>query len=597
MVVTCFNYGRYLKEAIESVLQQTWKDFELIVIDGGSTDESREVIEKYSKDPRVRTLLQTVRSSAGENRSAGVRLARGKYCVFLDADDFFDETYLEKAVFLMETSGAVLVSPWLMHFEEDGEERRTTGIWKAAGLQIPEIFGSNQCSPSAMFRLEFLSKHAIEYPADLELEDWEFWCRLASNGATFVALKEPLVWHRRHSESLTNTLLADYDKHLSVITSRWKGLLEDVELIDRLICAQHRPRKIENKFVNLSRAWVGGKASVAVLLTAGDYEEVLEELPFVLQSQGIDLSVDQIILIDLFSPLEPTETLYKSCSWISGRFVFPAYADQQREDLYTYLLESRGLRAVAASQSGVAAAFVEEVRRRDQKVTFIQLPRRVKSCSSLELNRRINSVMGNNPGQLFTVAPQGVLIAEGHARYCWEKLEPVFKSLLPGKSVLDLGSGPGFYSVQAKKLGASRVFANETWPERLRLSMEIFDFLGLDVTPFREDLMPLSGIPLCSTLRHSFDYTLCLNFLSTILDARDRPPMDIGLFVESLAFYSKLGAIILSDSIPVSYRGKIDFWEEFETALSYHFTWVNSLDDTLWSRKFKIYIALEPRGT
>ena len=92
--LTNHNYGRYIAQAIDSVLAQTLQDFELIVIDDGSTDDSRNVIERYASHPRIVTVFQENKGLNVTNNIA-LRAARGDYIMRLDADDWLDPHALQ----------------------------------------------------------------------------------------------------------------------------------------------------------------------------------------------------------------------------------------------------------------------------------------------------------------------------------------------------------------------------------------------------------------------------------------------------------------------------------------------------------------------
>jgi len=89
IVIPVYNAGEYLKNCLESILNQTLKYFELIAVDDGSTDDSLKILEKYALcDKRIK-LLKQMHLGAGEARNKGLKSASGKYVMFLDADDFF----------------------------------------------------------------------------------------------------------------------------------------------------------------------------------------------------------------------------------------------------------------------------------------------------------------------------------------------------------------------------------------------------------------------------------------------------------------------------------------------------------------------------
>ena len=109
--ITNFNYGSYIKDAIESVLNQSFKDIELIIIDDGSSDNSKEIIERYMQLNYVRVIFQKNKGLNITNNIA-MRLARGKYIIRLDADDYFRKDAIQKMCQKLESDSKLgLVFP------------------------------------------------------------------------------------------------------------------------------------------------------------------------------------------------------------------------------------------------------------------------------------------------------------------------------------------------------------------------------------------------------------------------------------------------------------------------------------------------------
>src|SRR5262245_46110377 len=119
VIIPCYNLGRYLDEAVESVQKQTFQDFEILVVDDGSTDpDTRSLLEEYER-PR----LQLVRS---ENRglpcarNLGLAHTTGDYVCMLDADDLLEPTCLEKSVAVLDQDPSIaFVSHWLRAFGDE----------------------------------------------------------------------------------------------------------------------------------------------------------------------------------------------------------------------------------------------------------------------------------------------------------------------------------------------------------------------------------------------------------------------------------------------------------------------------------------------
>src|SRR5215472_4105163 len=103
VIIPNYNHARYLQQRIDTVLGQTFQDFEVILLDDCSTDESRSIISEYAKDPRVRTEFNEVNSgSTFKQWNKGVRLARGEYVWIAESDDYADKRFLEKLVYRLD---------------------------------------------------------------------------------------------------------------------------------------------------------------------------------------------------------------------------------------------------------------------------------------------------------------------------------------------------------------------------------------------------------------------------------------------------------------------------------------------------------------
>lgn len=109
VVIPVYNTEKYLRQCLDSVVNQTLKDIEIIYVDDGSTDRSRQILREYEeRDSRITVVTQAL-SNAGAARNNGLRIARGKYLSFLDSDDFFELDMLEKVCRLAEDTKAEIV--------------------------------------------------------------------------------------------------------------------------------------------------------------------------------------------------------------------------------------------------------------------------------------------------------------------------------------------------------------------------------------------------------------------------------------------------------------------------------------------------------
>jgi len=199
--VTNHNYGRYLKRAVDSLLIQSLQDFELIVIDDGSTDDSRQVIESYySGHPKINIIYQQNKGLNVTNNIA-LRVARGTYIMRLDADDYLDENaLLLMSNKLEEDKGLGLIFPdyFLVDADENilGLERRHTFEKDVSMLDQP---AHGACT---MIRRDFLLEVG-GYDESFSCQDgYDLWLKFTAKYRV-ANINLPLFYYRQHGANLT----------------------------------------------------------------------------------------------------------------------------------------------------------------------------------------------------------------------------------------------------------------------------------------------------------------------------------------------------------------------------------------------------------
>lgn len=199
VVIPCVDYGRFVLEAVNSCLQQTYPALEVVVVDGGSADPYTRQVLAGLRHPRVRVVFRSPRRRVGDNRNFGLGLARGDFVCCLDADDRFDPGYIDRAMFVMTKLGYDLV----------GASVRAFGVVEAQRNFIrhptlADLLRANQFAMGAVFRRELWARSGGFYDMDGDdaiHEDWNFWLRLAAMGAkTFNINWEPLIHCRQHDQ-------------------------------------------------------------------------------------------------------------------------------------------------------------------------------------------------------------------------------------------------------------------------------------------------------------------------------------------------------------------------------------------------------------
>lgn len=206
IIIPVFNYGHFLKSAIRSINAQTFTDYEVIIVEGGSTDGKSPDFVRNIKGKNIRTYFRKERHYAGSNRDFGIQRARGKYILCFDPDDRIEPTFLEKAVFVAETFRYDVVGSWLKAF---GNKRYTYPLPPTPVLEDEVV--DNKINQTSLFRKDLYFKAGrykdwIEPGKPRIAEDWEFWVRMLAAGARVYNIQEPLFLYRHHDQNITVTL-------------------------------------------------------------------------------------------------------------------------------------------------------------------------------------------------------------------------------------------------------------------------------------------------------------------------------------------------------------------------------------------------------
>lgn len=192
IVVTCHNYGRYVGAAIESALAQTHRRIEVIVVDDGSTDETRHVVESFA--PRISYVYQHNQGIVAA-RNTGIGLLRGDFSVFLDADNMLVPTFVAETLPLArEDESVAFVYTQLEYF---GVEQ---GVSAFPEFDPVALTRWNYVDASALIRSAVFDETRFDGYFWEGYEDWDFFLSLVERGYQGRLLDKPLVRYRRHAD-------------------------------------------------------------------------------------------------------------------------------------------------------------------------------------------------------------------------------------------------------------------------------------------------------------------------------------------------------------------------------------------------------------
>jgi glycosyltransferase involved in cell wall biosynthesis len=206
VITPAYNSARFLPDTIQSVRNQTFADWELLVVDDGSTDETVSIVERAAQDDaRIRLLRQ---SNAGPSsaRNRGMQEARGAYFAFLDSDDQWLPEFLQHQLDVFDRypdTALVTANAYYLGGPQNGQPRRPA----AAGNPVLTLENIIQ-NDSAVFIMTVFRREVFERIGGLDegqwtSEDYDFWIRSALAGFVFRVSTRPLALYRRHEGSLS----------------------------------------------------------------------------------------------------------------------------------------------------------------------------------------------------------------------------------------------------------------------------------------------------------------------------------------------------------------------------------------------------------
>ena len=208
IIVPVYNAGAYIRETISMVAAQTYGNWELLLVDDGSEDDSREKIRESmeSGDARIRLIEKQQNEGAARARNTGIEASKGRYVAFLDADDLWMPDKLEKELAFMKEKQAAFV---FTAYEFGDEDAKRTGkvvnvppsltYFKALSRTV--IF-----TTTVMLDTERTGRELIRMP-EVKSEDTATWWKILKNGFTAYGLNEVLAVYRRPARSLSSNKL------------------------------------------------------------------------------------------------------------------------------------------------------------------------------------------------------------------------------------------------------------------------------------------------------------------------------------------------------------------------------------------------------
>ena len=221
IITPSFNSGKFISETIESVQNQSYTNWELLIVDDASTDNTNSIIEEYSnKDSRIHLTKNTTNKGAAFCRNLATKLAKGTYIAFLDSDDLWHRDKLQKQISFMEKNqNAVSFSSYL-HIDEEGR-LLAKRIVAMPSLSFKKQLKNNYIGNlTGIYNADVLEK--INAPNLRKRQDWAVWLEaIKRNKKPAIGIQEDLAFYRVHEKSMSSNKTSllkynywFYNKHL-----------------------------------------------------------------------------------------------------------------------------------------------------------------------------------------------------------------------------------------------------------------------------------------------------------------------------------------------------------------------------------------------
>ena len=265
VIIPCYNSEKTIRETIESVLAQTYRDFEIIVVDDGSTDGSKDVILSFGT--KLTYIYQENKGqSAAQN--TGIRFAKGDYLAFVDADDLWLPQKLEKQIHLLNVKGVEWCYCDCFYFRDGYAdkiiEKFSRKVYKPhEGWVLRKLLLGNFISSATPLVSKALIMRCglFDESQDIRIgQDWDHWLRLAAN-AEVAYVNEPLAMHRLHTESMTFEIdaLQAYQYHTNIIEKITALYAQELSPVKKFVLAHYAARFSRS-------AWLQGNIDEARIL-------------------------------------------------------------------------------------------------------------------------------------------------------------------------------------------------------------------------------------------------------------------------------------------------------------------------------------------
>ena len=204
VIINCFNGEKYLKECLDSIVNQTYQNWELIFWDNVSTDNSKKFFEEYN-DKRFQYYLATNHTYLYEARDLAIKKSKGEFIAFCDVDDFWSEKKLEHLIplFKEKSIGIVYSNQWMYDDKSKKKRKRKNGLLPKGNINVKVISEQPVTINTAIIRkTDYLNLESGFNKNYQIIGDYDFFVRISKN-SLFDCVQHPLTFYRLHENNFT----------------------------------------------------------------------------------------------------------------------------------------------------------------------------------------------------------------------------------------------------------------------------------------------------------------------------------------------------------------------------------------------------------
>lgn len=227
VIIPVYNGARFIKEALESVLSQTFPVFEILVIDDGSTDNTKEIVISIP-DKRIKYIWQEHQGVPASPRNTGLRIAKGDYIAFLDQDDIWLPHKLEKQMEIFKKNPDILVvstNGYIFNQDRKGK-RQMFNLFFNKKISFKDMLtGCWVLNSSVLMKQKVIKLVGFidENPQIIGADDYDYWLRILNyKDKSIIAMKDKLIKYRFHQSNLSTSDILPHEERIKIIYSKYK---------------------------------------------------------------------------------------------------------------------------------------------------------------------------------------------------------------------------------------------------------------------------------------------------------------------------------------------------------------------------------------